>query len=62
MRSNSKFITVHSLEALEACEFSIIVANVPYSNESEVIKLFGGDPSIYLEYHNYKHNVKFCNQ
>lgn len=57
-----KYFTVHSLEALNTKQFSIIHANI--DNTIEKVEIAKGmyPESLYLfEYHNFKHNLTAVN-
>jgi uncharacterized protein YqfB (UPF0267 family) len=59
---NKKYFTVRSYEAIKQKQFSIIHANIENTPEKRKQAAEIYPPEHYFfEYHNCKHNVKFCN-
>ena len=60
----SKYITIHSKEALEDKKYkgiTFVVANIPIEKEIEVKSIYGDTDIYLLEYHHTKHITRVVN-
>ena len=55
----NKYITVHSIKALEAkAEISFLVCNIPRANKEKAKELFPDSTKYFIQEHNFKYSIK----